>query len=70
MLFNTVRKDSRERVYLMSEAGYSTVMALLGGVLEAAAMASSASPGLQCVKCQSVFSASGQDRAVTRYRSI
>ena len=37
MLFNTVRKDSREREYYVPEVGYSTMMARLGSVLEAAA---------------------------------
>lgn len=39
MLFNTVRKDSREREYHVSEAGYSIIMSRLGSVLEAAAQA-------------------------------
>ena len=56
MMFNTVRKDLRQREYVMSEAGYSTLMALLGSVLEAAAVACSSLPSLQCVKCQAVFS--------------
>eukprot|EP00092_Neocalanus_flemingeri_P010449 GFUD01011260.1.p1 GENE.GFUD01011260.1~~GFUD01011260.1.p1 ORF type:complete len:1434 (+),score=529.61 GFUD01011260.1:103-4404(+) len=57
LLFNTVRRDSRERVYTMSEAGYSTLMALAGPVLETAASANASVPSLQCVKCHSVFSA-------------
>ena len=57
LLFNTVRKDSRERLYTMSEAGYSTIMALVGGVLEAAAAKLAQSSCLQCVKCQAVWSA-------------
>merc|ERR1719397_683390 len=63
MMFNTVRKDVREREYVMSEAGYSTVMALVGGVLEAAALASSGVSSLQCVKCQAVFTWRGRGRA-------
>jgi len=59
LLFNTVRRDSRERVYTMTIAGYSTLMALAGPVLEAAASASSTTTSLQCVKCQSVFSTGG-----------
>ena len=59
LLFNTVKRDSRERVYTMSETGYSTLMALAGPVLESSASASAAVPSLQCVKCQSVFSAGG-----------
>jgi len=57
LMFNTVRRDNRERVYTMSEAGYSTLMALAGPVLESSATASASVPSLQCVKCQSVFSA-------------
>jgi len=57
LLFNTVRRDNRERVYTMSEAGYSTLMTLAGPVLESSATASASVPSLQCVKCQSVFSA-------------
>lgn len=57
LMFNTVRRDNRERVYTMSEAGYSTLMALAGPVLESSASASASVPSLQCVKCQSVFSA-------------
>ena len=56
MMFNTVRKDVRVREYVMSEAGYSTLMALVGSVLEAAAASSSVSGSLQCVKCLAVFS--------------
>ena len=59
LLFNTVKRDSRERLYTMSETGYSTLMALAGPVLESSASASAAVPSLQCVKCQSVFSAGG-----------
>ena len=59
MMFNTVRKDVRVREYIMSEAGYSTVMALVSEVLEAAALACSSLPSLQCVKCQAVFSSRG-----------
>ena len=65
LMFNTVRKDVRVREYVMSEAGYSTVMALVSEVLEAAALASSSLPSLECVKCQAVFSSRGEqaDRA-------
>jgi len=59
LLFNTVRRDSRERMYTMPETGYSTLMALAGPVLESSASASASVPSLQCVKCQSVFSAGG-----------
>ena len=57
LMFNTVRRDNWERVYTMSEAGYSTLMALAGPVLESSATVIASVPSLQCVKCQSVFSA-------------
>ena len=53
LLFNTVKRDSRERVYTMSETGYSTLMALAGPVLESSASASAAVPSLQCVSSAS-----------------
>ena len=66
MMFNTVRKDVRVREYVMSEAGYSTVMALVSEVLEAAALACSSLPSLQCVKCQAVFSSRGDQGDTAR----
>ena len=54
-----MKRDSRERVNTVSETGYSTLMALAGPVLESSVSASAAVPSLQCVKCQSVFSAGG-----------
>ena len=57
LMFNTVRRDNWERVYTMSEAGYSTLMALAGPVLESSATVIASVPSLQCVKCQSVFNA-------------
>ena len=50
MMFNTVRRESRERVYLMSETGYSTLMTLVGSVLESAAQSSLRQACLQCVR--------------------
>ena len=56
LLFNAAKRDSRERLYTMSETGYSTLMALAAPVLESSVSASAAVPSLPCVKCQSVFS--------------
>ena len=50
LMFNTVRRDNRERVYTMSEAGYSTLMALAGPVLESSATVIASVPSPQCVK--------------------
>ena len=52
LLFNTVRRDRRDRTYTMADASYSILMAVVGPVLEAAA---ASLPSLQCVKCQSMF---------------
>jgi hypothetical protein len=59
LLFNAVKLDSRERVYTMSETGYSSLMALAGPVLESSVSASAAVASLPCVKCQSMCSAGG-----------
>jgi len=68
LLFNTVKRDRRERMYTMSETGYSTLMALAGPVLESSASASAAVPSLQCVKCQSVFSVGGAVKTKSGFR--
>ena len=60
MLFNTVRKEARERLYTMTEAGYSTLMARVGGVLEAASSRAAPVTSLQCVKCGLVWSAAAR----------
>jgi hypothetical protein len=44
LLFNAAKRDSRERLYTMSETGYSTLMALAGPVLESSVSASAAVP--------------------------
>ena len=47
LLFNTVRRDRRDRTYTMADASYSILMSVVGPVLEAAA---ASLPSLQCVK--------------------
>jgi len=63
LLFNTIRRDNRERIYTMSETSYSILMALAGPVLERSAVVNATIPSLQCVKCQSMFSASGAPKS-------
>ena len=55
LMFNTVRRDRRDRTYCLSEADYAVLMVAAGPVLEATASAA-ASASLQCVKCQTIFS--------------
>ena len=56
LLFNTVRRDRRERTYVLSEEGFSRLASATGSHLEEMSRGMSGLTSLQCVKCQSIFS--------------
>ena len=70
LLFNTVKRGRRERMYILTEQNYSKFIAVTAGQLEQITRSFQGLTFLQCIKCQSKFSQEKSQNKKTRKRSL